>query len=146
MKVKVYNIEQFKCHFCSEWFNASSRLPLRLRCSHNVCRSCIDNNHQGGAGSQLKIVCPEDLEVSAYRSLEDIEVDTVTKHILERLLGKDDLRKCNNHLELIKDYSKAFDELACQANGQVERLNSLVDEIYKDEINRIEGIWTRTKL
>ena len=100
---------------------------MRLRCSHNVCRSCIDSNHQGGVGTQLKIVCPEDLEVSNYRSLNDIEVDTVTKHILERLLGQDDPKRCNNHLELIKDYSKAFDELSCQAAGQVERLNSLID-------------------
>ena len=79
--MKVYHIDQFKCHFCAEWFNASTRLPLKLRCTHNVCRNCIDSNHQG-TGKLLKIVCPEDLEVSSYRSLDDIEVDTVTKHIL----------------------------------------------------------------
>lgn len=85
----------------------------------------------------MKIVCPEDLEASNYRSLDDIEVDTVTKHILERLLGREDPRRCNNHLQLIQEYSKSFDELSCQATGQIERLNALVDEIYKDELTRI---------
>jgi hypothetical protein len=84
--------------------------------------------------------------VSTYRSVEDIDVDTVTKHILERLLGRGDMKKCNNHLDMIKEYSKIFDELSCQAGGQIDKLNELVDEIYKDELARIESIWIRTKL
>jgi hypothetical protein len=47
---------------------------------------------------------------------------------------------------MIKEYSKTFDELSCQAASQIDKLNELVDDIYKDELARIESIWTRTKL
>lgn len=70
--------------------------------------------------------------MSLYRSIEDIEVDVVTKHVLERLLSQNNMKKCNSQLDMIKEYSKMFDELTCQGNSQVQKLNELIDEIYKD--------------
>lgn len=142
--MKVYHIDQFKCHFCSEWFNASTRLPLRLRCSHNICRTCAESTRR--AGQPLKIICPEDLEVSLYRSVEDIDTDVVTKHVLERLLSQNDLRKCNSQLDMIKEYSQMFDELTSQGASHTHKLAELLDGIFRDEITRIECVWTRLKM
>jgi hypothetical protein len=85
--MKVYHIDQFKCPFCTSWFDpySSKLIPMRLSCGHSICKGCLSITKNEGP---LKIICPEDLEVNVYKSIESVPVNMHIKELLEKILGE----------------------------------------------------------
>ena len=85
--MKVFHITQFRCTFCTEWFDPYNpqRLPFALSCGHSICSTCLP---VPTPDSPLRIICPEDLQLNTYKSSQHLPLNIPIRDTLSRILGQ----------------------------------------------------------
>lgn len=78
--MNIYNLQDFKCALCSQWFHPHHNIPFSLACSHSVCAGCLSSAQRK---DRAGVACPHH---RTRQSLANVKVNTHIQQALERLL------------------------------------------------------------
>lgn len=78
--MNIYNLQDFKCTFCSRWFNPHHNIPFGLQCGHSICACCLASAQKKGRAG---VVCPHHRTEQPFAN---VKVNMHIQQALERLL------------------------------------------------------------